>query len=129
MIFEPTELLNDLIRVFNPNHPFWINKFDTYVWSVFAVRRKVILCYPEWTSKRIFMGDIQNSGLDLVKVARDFDNLTLPEPSTNIVLRFTYYNVSSPFPSTIFILIVCSKILYRAVLGLDDIIPWLIFTY
>ena len=102
MIFEPTELLNDLIRVFNPNHPFWINKFDNYVWSVFAVRRKVILCYPEWTSKRIFMGDIQNSGLDLVKVARDFDNLTLPEPSTNIVLRFTYYDVSSPFPSTIF---------------------------
>ena len=48
------------------------------------------------------MGDIKRSGLDLVKVARDFDNLTLPEPSTNIVLRFTYYDVSSPFPSTIF---------------------------
>ncbi|KAK7844821.1 hypothetical protein CFP56_010318 [Quercus suber] len=61
--------------------------------------RKVILCYPEWTSKRIFMGDIQRSGLDLVKVARDFDNLTLPEPSTNIVLRFTYYDMSSPFPN------------------------------
>nr|POE86155.1 hypothetical protein CFP56_07262 [Quercus suber] len=57
-----------------------------------GVLRKVILCYPEWTSKRIFMGDIQRSGLDLVKVARDFDNLTLPEPSTNIVLRFTYYD-------------------------------------
>ena len=96
---------------------------------MFAVRRKVILCYPEWTSKRIFMGDIQNSGLDQVKVAPDFDNLTLPVGSTNIVLRFTYYDVSSPFPSTIFILIVCSKILYRAVLGLDNIIPWLIFTY
>ena len=71
------------------------------------------------------MGDIKRSGLDLVKVARE----TLPVPSTNIVLRFTYDDVSSPFPSTIFILIVCSKILYRAILGLDDIIPWLIFTY
>ncbi|KAF3944990.1 hypothetical protein CMV_028605 [Castanea mollissima] len=59
------------------------------------LRRKVIFCYPEWTSKEIFMGDIQRSGLDLVKVARDFDNLTLPEPSTNIVLRFTYYDDKS----------------------------------
>ncbi|KAL0003314.1 hypothetical protein SO802_017095 [Lithocarpus litseifolius] len=41
------------------------------------------------------MGDIQRSGLDLVKVARDFDNLTLPEPTTNIVLRFTYYDDKS----------------------------------
>ena len=77
------------------------------------------------------MGDIQRSGLDLVKVARDFDNLTLSEPSTNIVWRLTYYDVSSPFPSTVFMLIVCSKILYRALLGLGlyDIIPWLISTY
>ena len=56
-------------------------------------------------SSFFFKGDIKHSGFDLVKVAQDFDDLTLPEPSKNIIHRFTYYHASSPFPNRIFILI------------------------
>lgn len=69
------------------------------------------------------MEDLQNSGLNLKKVAQDFDSLDQPEPSTyiilkvirmyiyiythaNIILKFTYNTVSSPFPNTIFLSLV-----------------------
>ena len=55
------------------------------------------------------MDHIKDFSLDLEKVSQDFAKLTPPEFSSNIVLRFIHYNVSSPFPITIFILLVCSK--------------------
>ena len=80
------------------------------------------------------MDRIKGFSLDLEKVSQDFAKLTPPEFSSNIVLRFIHCNVSSPFPITIFILLVCSKfffffflrkfkILYLAILDLDDVIP------
>ncbi|KAL0003362.1 hypothetical protein SO802_017143 [Lithocarpus litseifolius] len=58
--FETLLILFDLLRVGVIVLLYLINFSD-------CLRRKVILCYPEWTSKEIFMGDIQRSGLDLVK--------------------------------------------------------------
>ena len=46
------------------------------------------------------MDHIKGFLLDLEKVSRDFAKLTPPEFSSNIVLRFIHYNVSSPFPIT-----------------------------
>ena len=44
------------------------------------------------------MDQIKGFSLDLEKVSQDFAKLIPPEFSSNIVLRFIHYNVSSPFP-------------------------------
>ena len=46
------------------------------------------------------MEKLKDSGLELDKVAQDFDKLTPPESSKDIIFRFIRYDVSLPFPST-----------------------------
>ena len=89
-------------------HLYLINKSNYFIWFVFAVIEKVFF-YPLSFVVEGLMDHIKDFSLDLEKVSQDFAKLTPPEFSSNIVLRFIHYNVSSPFPITIFILLVCSK--------------------
>uniref|UniRef100_A0A7N2MDX0 Uncharacterized protein n=1 Tax=Quercus lobata TaxID=97700 RepID=A0A7N2MDX0_QUELO len=56
---------------------------------------KIFLSYPDWNSKAVLMEKLKDSGLELDKVAQDFDKLTPPESSKNIIFRFIHYDDKS----------------------------------